>query len=126
MFSTMKRPNYTPESSITSIGPEPSTTLTDGDGNGKATDEAVAKSTAITDMDVNTDVDGDVDGHEPTNTNTVAATTDTEINNNNKFKCFYCNNFYLNDNKRVDHIDNEHQGKLHYPTPEDFMNRLTR
>jgi hypothetical protein len=26
----------------------------------------------------------------------------------------------------VSHIDDEHQGKLHYPTPEDFKNRNMR
>ena len=47
----------------------------------------------------------------------------TEIN---KFKCFYCNRFCSSDNERITHTDNEHPGRLYYPNPEDFENRLNR
>jgi hypothetical protein len=42
------------------------------------------------------------------------------------FKCFYCEQFCSSDSKRVTHIDNEHPGRLYYPNPEDFENRLDR
>jgi aspartate carbamoyltransferase regulatory subunit len=42
------------------------------------------------------------------------------------FKCFYCNHVCSSNNDRVQHIENEHQGKLYYPTPEDFQDRLSR
>jgi hypothetical protein len=42
------------------------------------------------------------------------------------FKCFYCDQVCPSNNDRVQHIENEHQGKLYYPTPEDFENRLSR
>ena len=42
------------------------------------------------------------------------------------FKCFYCNHVCSSNNDRVQHIDNEHPGKLYYPTPEDFQDRLNR
>ena len=42
------------------------------------------------------------------------------------FKCFYCDQVCSSNNDRVQHIENEHQGKLHYPTPEDFQDRLNR
>jgi hypothetical protein len=44
---------------------------------------------------------------------------------NKSHKCFYCSEVYSNDQERVIHIDNAHPGKLYYPTPEDFENRLT-
>ena len=37
-----------------------------------------------------------------------------------EFKCFYCNQFCLNDEEHIAHIDAEHARKLHYPTPADF------
>ena len=40
------------------------------------------------------------------------------------FRCFYCDEFCSNDKERVAHIDYAHPGKLYYPTPEDFENRL--
>src|SRR5262249_20812817 len=40
------------------------------------------------------------------------------------FRCFYCNEFCSNDKDRVVHIDYAHPGKLYYPTPGDFENRL--
>ena len=42
------------------------------------------------------------------------------------FKCFHCNQFCSSDIERIGHIDSEHPGKLYYPNPEDFENRLTR
>jgi hypothetical protein len=41
-----------------------------------------------------------------------------------KFNCFYCDQAYSSDKERVKHIDYQHQGKLYYPTPEDFEKRL--
>jgi hypothetical protein len=32
------------------------------------------------------------------------------------FKCFYCSQVCSSNNDRVEHIDNEHPGKLYYPT----------
>jgi hypothetical protein len=43
-----------------------------------------------------------------------------------RFKCSYCDQVCLSNNDRVQHIENEHQGKLLYPTPEDFQDRLNR
>ena len=43
-----------------------------------------------------------------------------------EFKCFYCNQFCLNDEEHIAHIDAEHARKLHYPTPADFEKRLNR
>jgi hypothetical protein len=48
------------------------------------------------------------------------------------FKCFYCDEcFEGNDGnecniKRVNHTDIEHHGKAHYPTPDDFENRMEK
>ena len=44
----------------------------------------------------------------------------------NRFKCFHCNEIYSSDGERVAHIGAEHPGKLYYPNPEDFENRLNR
>jgi hypothetical protein len=44
--------------------------------------------------------------------------------NEDWFRCFYCNEFCSYDEERVAHIDYAHPGKLYYPTPEDFENRL--
>ena len=41
-------------------------------------------------------------------------------------KCFYCDQSYESDIKRVKHIDDEHPDRLHYPNPEDFENRNLR
>ena len=41
-----------------------------------------------------------------------------------EFECFYCNQFCLNDEEHIAHIDAEHPRKLHYPTPADFEERL--
>jgi hypothetical protein len=47
-------------------------------------------------------------------------------------KCFYCDEWFEGndgndcDINRINHIDTEHPGKLHHPTPEDFENRLER
>jgi hypothetical protein len=35
-----------------------------------------------------------------------------------------CNYVCSSNNDRVQHIDNEHQGKLYYLTPQDFQDRL--
>ena len=43
---------------------------------------------------------------------------------NKTFKCFYCSEHQSSDLERVKHIESKHQGKLYYPTPEDFRNRL--
>jgi hypothetical protein len=43
---------------------------------------------------------------------------------NKRFKCFYCFEYHSSDEERVTHIEYEHPGKMHYPTPEDFRNRL--
>jgi hypothetical protein len=44
-----------------------------------------------------------------------------------KFRCFYCENTSSQDDiERIKHIDIEHPGKLHHPTPEDFDKRLER
>jgi hypothetical protein len=42
-----------------------------------------------------------------------------------RFKCFYCSQV-CSSNNGVEHIDNEHPGKLYYPTPWDFENRMSR
>jgi hypothetical protein len=47
-------------------------------------------------------------------------------NNNKQFQCFYCNQYYADDIERVTHIDYEHPGRLHYPMPKDFDDRLER
>ncbi|MGA9169839.1 MAG: hypothetical protein WBZ20_06815, partial [Nitrososphaeraceae archaeon] len=44
----------------------------------------------------------------------------------NRFKCFHCNEFYSSDGERVAHISAEHPSRLYYPNPEDFDNRLNR
>ena len=41
-----------------------------------------------------------------------------------KLNCFYCSQAYSSDKERAMHIDYDHPGKLHYPTPKDFENRL--
>jgi hypothetical protein len=43
---------------------------------------------------------------------------------NKTFKCFYCSEYYSSEVERVKHIESKHQGKLYYPTPEEFRNRL--
>lgn len=43
---------------------------------------------------------------------------------NKTLKCFYCFENYSSDEERVTHIEYEHPGKMYYPTPEDFRNRL--
>lgn len=43
-----------------------------------------------------------------------------------KFKCFYCDIYLENNIERINHIDNEHHGSLHYPEPDDFVNRNER
>jgi len=42
------------------------------------------------------------------------------------FKCHYCDEFLIDDKERCYHIDFEHSGKMHYPNPEDFQNRLIK
>jgi hypothetical protein len=44
----------------------------------------------------------------------------------NRFKCFYCDQLCSSNNDRVQHIENEHSGKLYYPTPKDSQDRLNR
>ena len=43
-----------------------------------------------------------------------------------RFKWFYCDLMHKSNIERIKHIDNEHPGKLYYPTLEDFENRLSR
>ena len=52
--------------------------------------------------------------------------TETDVcdKNGGRFRCFYCNELYSNDQERVVHIDQSHPGKLYYATTEDFKNRL--
>jgi hypothetical protein len=38
----------------------------------------------------------------------------------NRFKCFYCNLMHRSNIERIEHIENEHPGKLYYPTPRGF------
>jgi hypothetical protein len=38
--------------------------------------------------------------------------------------CFYCSQSYPDDKERFKHIGIEHPGKMFWPTPEDFENRL--
>jgi hypothetical protein len=46
-------------------------------------------------------------------------------NNNNLFKCFHCDDqSFASDKQRIDHVSLMHPGKMYYPTPEDFENRL--
>jgi hypothetical protein len=40
------------------------------------------------------------------------------------FKCLYGDQLCLDDKEQMNHIDAEHPGKLYYPTPADFENRL--
>lgn len=42
------------------------------------------------------------------------------------FKCFYCDNSFAGNVERINHIDEEHPNKPHYPTEEAFRNRLER
>jgi hypothetical protein len=62
---------------------------------------------------------------QPSPTEGAVANT-LENNRLKKFTCFYCDECFASDIERVSHIDDEHQGKLHYPTPEDFKNRNMR
>jgi hypothetical protein len=43
---------------------------------------------------------------------------------NKTIKCFYCCEYHSSDVDRAKHIESKHQGKLYYPTAEDFRNRL--
>lgn len=40
------------------------------------------------------------------------------------FKCIHCNQYFASDNNRVEHISLDHPGRMYYPVPEDFQNRL--
>jgi hypothetical protein len=42
------------------------------------------------------------------------------------FKCFHCNQYFASDKHRVEHISLDHPGRMYYPTPKDFENRLTK
>ena len=50
------------------------------------------------------------------NENPVAANTN--------FSCYHCDESFVSDLERAKHTMGEHPGKLCYPTPEDFDNRL--
>ncbi len=41
-----------------------------------------------------------------------------------RFNCFYCDQSYSCDKKRIKHIGYEYSDKLYYQTPEDFQKRL--
>ncbi len=41
-----------------------------------------------------------------------------------KLDCFYCNQAYPDDKERIKYIGIEHPGKMFWPTPDDFENRL--
>jgi hypothetical protein len=56
----------------------------------------------------------------------LAKTVDNDIDRDLNIKCFYCDQFYESDIKRVKHITDEHPGRLYYPNPEDFENRNIR
>ena len=43
---------------------------------------------------------------------------------NKSFKCFYCDKLCPSNKERIAHIDHDHQGRVYYPTPQDFENRL--
>jgi MCM2/3/5 family protein/minichromosome maintenance replisome factor len=45
---------------------------------------------------------------------------------NKSFKCFYCDERFSSNIERFNHIGYVHQGKIVYPTPEDFRNRLEK
>ena len=49
-----------------------------------------------------------------------------EQHQNKSFKCFYCTKSHSTDIERITHIACEHPGKIYYPTPEDFENRLEK
>ena len=42
------------------------------------------------------------------------------------FKCFYCNDCFSGNLERVNHIDEEHPEKPHYPDEDAFNNRMER
>jgi hypothetical protein len=46
------------------------------------------------------------------------------LNQLKEFKCLYGDQLCLDYKERDTHIDAEHPGKLYYPTPADFENRL--
>jgi hypothetical protein len=82
-------------------------------------------------MDVGCSTDNEICNCKPTATTTSTLTTDASEEQEQgglhlDFKCFYCSQVCSSNNDRVLHIENEHQGKLYYPTPEDFENRLSR
>lgn len=61
------------------------------------------------------------------NEGALANTIDNDSDNKElNIKCFYCDQFYESDIKRVRHITDEHPGRLYYPNPEDFENRNIR
>ena len=41
-----------------------------------------------------------------------------------RLNCFYWDQAYSSDMEGVQHIDDEHPGKMYYPTLEDFEKRL--
>jgi hypothetical protein len=45
---------------------------------------------------------------------------------NKSFNCFYCSKSHSTNKERITHINYEHPGKIYYPTPEDFENRLNK
>ncbi len=56
----------------------------------------------------------------------VSQTGTSENTTSRKFKCFYCDFYLSNDDERVNHIKSDHNGKLSWPTQEDFKNRMER
>jgi hypothetical protein len=45
---------------------------------------------------------------------------------NKSFICFYCDKLCPSNKERIAHIDHDHQGRVYYPTPQDFENRLEK
>ena len=82
-------------------------------------------------VNVGCSTDNEVCNCKPTATPISTLTTDASEEQEQgalhlDFKCFYCSQVCPSNNDRVQHIDNEHPGKLYYPTPEDFQDRLSR
>jgi hypothetical protein len=45
---------------------------------------------------------------------------------NKSFICFYCDKLCPSNKERIAHIDQYHPGRIYYPTPQDFENRLEK
>lgn len=49
---------------------------------------------------------------------------DNPVASNTNFSCYHCDESFVSDLERAKHIIDDHPGKLCYPTPEDFNDRL--